>query len=404
MPVYLLATLDTKGEETQYLVEQLHDLGVSVSLVDVGTYSEPVVKPDVDRDAIFAAAVADWRDLAAKGDRGESIAAAARGAARFMAAEFEAGNVSGVIGLGGSAGTTIAASAMRQLPIGVPKLIISTLASGQVRPFVGDKDIIMMNSVVDIAGLNSINRMVFRNAAAAMAGMTSHQTRREQSTRPVIAATMFGVTTPCVQNARKILEGAGYEVVVFHATGNGGQAMESLIREGQIAGVLDITTTELADELVGGILSAGSERLTAAAQRGLPQVVSVGALDMVNFGPRETTPEKYESRTFYQHNPTVTLMRTTAAECEQLGREIGGKISQSEGPTAVILPLAGVSAIDADEQPFCDPEARECLFHGIRNTAVGVEIIEYPGHINDSGFAERAARKLIEMLSESSEE
>lgn len=404
MSVYLLSTLDTKGEETKFLADRLVELNVDLTLVDVGSYNEPTIAADVSREAIFAAAVADWRMLAKKGDRGEAVAAAARGAARFIAAEHEAGKVTGVIGLGGSAGTTIAASAMRQLPIGVPKLIVSTLASGQVRPFVGDKDIIMMNSVVDIAGLNSINRVVFQNAASAMAGMTSHQAKLKSKKRPVIAATMFGVTTPCVNKARKILEEAGYEVVVFHATGTGGQAMESLIREGQIVGVLDITTTELADEMVGGVLSAGSDRLTAATERGLPQVVSVGALDMVNFGPPETTPEKFQSRSFFQHNPTVTLMRTTAEECEQLGREIGGKISKSAGPTAVILPLEGVSAIDAADQPFCDPEARECLFHGIRNTAVGVEIIEYPGHINDGGFAERAARKLIEMLRESNSE
>jgi uncharacterized protein (UPF0261 family) len=261
----------------------------------------------------------------------------------------------------------------------------------------------MLNSVVDIAGINRISRTILSNAAAAMAGMVNSSTphsalRASHSDRPLIAATMFGVTTPCVQHARKVLEDAGYEVLVFHATGGGGRAMESLIRDGMFAGVLDITTTELADELVGGILSAGPTRLTAAAERGVPQVVSVGALDMVNFGPRDTVPEKFKDRKFHVHNASVTLMRTTPAENARLGEEIGRKLSAAKGPASILLPLAGVSAIDRTGQPFDDPAARAALFEGIRRTCGRIEVNELNHHINDAAFAEAAAEKLLALL------
>jgi uncharacterized protein (UPF0261 family) len=315
-----------------------------------------------------------------------------------MRAAHERGEVDGCLALGGSAGTTIGTSGMRVLPLGVPKLMVSTLASGQVRPWVGVKDILMLNSVVDIAGVNRISRRILHNAAAAMAGMLSHPPEAATDDRPLIAATMFGVTTPCVQRAREVLEQAGYEVLVFHATGNGGEAMESLIADGLISGVLDITTTELADELVGGILSAGPDRLTAAARHGVPQVVSVGATDMVNFGPRDTVPEKFKDRLFYQHNPTVTLMRTTPEENARIGEEIGRKLAASTGPAAIVLPLKGVSAIDAAGQAFDDPAARQSLFDAIRQTHGRTELIEVDHHINDPKFAESAACRLLQML------
>jgi uncharacterized protein (UPF0261 family) len=256
----------------------------------------------------------------------------------------------------------------------------------------------MLNSVVDIAGVNRISRQILGNAAAAMAGMVRDRLRVEVSDRPLIAASMFGVTTPCVQQARVILEDAGFEVLVFHATGNGGQAMESLIADGLIAGVLDITTTELADELVGGVLSAGPERLTAAGRAGVPQVISVGALDMVNFGPPDTVPEKFRARKFHQHNPTVTLMRTTADENARLGDEIGRKASAARGPTCVMLPLQGVSAIDREGQSFDDPAARRQLFDAIRSHRGPFELVELNCHINDAEFATTAARKLMQMI------
>lgn len=401
MAVYVLATLDTKGPEAEFLCDLLRGMDVATRLVDTGCLGEPAVAADISRDAVFAAAGAERRQVASRNERGEAVTLAANGAARLVADAWRAGELHGVLAIGGSAGTTIGTAAMRVLPVGVPKVMVSTLASGQVRPYVGDKDVAMFNSVVDIAGINRLSRLVLGNAAAAMGGMVRFArgpSSPSVADRPLVAATMFGVTTPCVQHARRILEDNGYEVLVFHATGNGGQAMESLINDGLIAGVLDITTTELADELVGGILSAGPDRLTAAARGGVPQVVSVGALDMVNFGPRETVPERFRNRRFHQHNPTVTLMRTTVDENARLGAEIGRKVAASRGPAAILLPLQGVSAIDRTGQSFDDPAAREALFAEIRRYRSSVEIVELDRHINDPEFAEAAAQKLLALM------
>ena len=404
MSVYLLATLDTKGAEAEFVKGQLKRQGVQVTLVDTGALGEPSVKPDVTREEVFQAAGTSWQTVVEKQDRGEAVTLAAQGAAKLVREAWERGQLHGVLGLGGSAGTTIGTAAMRALPLGVPKLMVSTLASGQVRQYVGDKDIFMLNSVVDILGVNRLSRVILHEAACAMAGMVkgwqqeNDEATTQQPDRPLIAATMFGVTTPCVQRAKEILEQAGYEVLVFHATGNGGQAMESLIDEGLIAGVLDITTTELADELVGGILSAGPQRLTAAGRRGIPQVISVGATDMVNFGPRSTVPPSFQNRLFYQHNANVTLMRTTVEENHRLGEEIGFKAAQATGPTVIILPLQGVSAIDCAGQPFDDPTARAALFEGIRAKCGQTELVEINEPINNPLFAEAAASQLLKLL------
>ena len=314
MPVYLLATLDTKGPEAALVRDRLRELGVDVAVVDTGCIGLPLFPGEVSREQVFAAAGSSLVQVVAQKDRGTSVTLAAQGVTKIVSDAFTAGKLDGVLALGGSAGTTIGTSAMRALPIGVPKLMVSTLASGQVRPWVGASDILMLNSVVDIAGINRISRRILGEAAAAMAGMVQFLAAEVHDDKPLIAATMFGVTTSCVERARQVLEAAGYEVLVFHATGSGGRAMESLIASGIIAGVLDITTTELADELVGGILSAGPDRLTAAALHGVPQVVSVGALDVVNFGPPETIPERFQDRKFHVHNASVTLMRTTPEE------------------------------------------------------------------------------------------
>lgn len=397
MFVYLLATLDTKGSEAAFLRDLLNELGSRVRVVDVGSLAPPGFTPDVPRERVFAAAGSDIAALATA-DRGAAVNLAALGAARLLQAEHAAGQVAGIIALGGSAGTTIGTAAMRALPIGVPKVMLSTLASGQVRPYVGDKDIAMFNSVVDIAGVNRISRVVLSQAAAALVGMISHPPVESPSEKPLVAATMFGVTTPCVQHARKVLEEAGCEVLVFHATGSGGQAMEALVRDGLISGVLDLTTTELADELVGGVLSAGPTRLTAAAERGVPQVVSVGALDMVNFGPRETVPSHFAHRKFHVHNASVTLMRTTPQENAQLGEAIATKLQHARGPVTILLPLEGVSALDRTGQAFDDTAARHSLFDAIRTHARGLEVHELPLHINDPAFAEAAARRLLELM------
>jgi uncharacterized protein (UPF0261 family) len=412
MDIYLVATLDTKGIEAGFLCDQLASHGLTVHVIDVGCQGVPIFTAKHSREEVFREAGSSLAEIVAKGDRGEAVSRAAAGAAALVARLHAAGGVSGIIGLGGSAGTTIASAAMRALPLGVPKVLISTLASGQVRPYVQDKDIFMLNSVLDISGINRISRVILSEAARALAGMvllsgqgTSPPPQALPSDdRPLIAATMFGVTTPCVTRAREILEAHGYEVLVFHATGNGGRAMESLIADGLIAGVLDITTTELADELVGGTLSAGADRLTAAGRQGVPQVISVGAIDMVNFGPRETVPTKFQSRLFYQHNANVTLMRTTPDENRLLGEEIGRKASAATGPTTIFLPLQGVSAIDAAEKPFDSPAAREALFEGVRRTRGETELIELDCHINDPEFAEAAARKLLALMKREKEE
>lgn len=397
--VYVLATLDTKGIEAAFVQGELTRLRIPSKLVDTGCLGAPAVPADHSREEVFKLAGTTLAAMREKGDRGEAVKAAAQGATRLIVDLQARGELAGILALGGSAGTIIGTSAMRALPVGVPKVMVSTLASGTVRQFVGDKDIFMLNSIVDILGLNRISRPILSNAARAMAGMVSlpgevHSTQD----RPLVAITMFGVTTPCVMRAKEQVEQKGFEVLIFHATGNGGQAMESLISEGLIAGVLDLTTTELADELCGGFLTAGPDRLTAAGRAGIPELVSVGALDMVNFYAPSTVPEKYRGRRLYPHNPVVTLMRTSPEECFRIGADLGKKVSQAKGPRAILLPLRGLSAIDAAGQPFDDPEARQALYSSIRQNALGVEIFEVDHHINDPEFADVAVRKFMELM------
>jgi uncharacterized protein (UPF0261 family) len=404
MTVLLIGTLDTKGSEFQFVRDLLTQAGLRTVVLDAGVLNPPTFAPDINREQVYAVAGTSIDEIRRTGDRGKAIEAAARGAAKLAVELHQNGQLDGVISLGGSAGTTIGTAAMRALPFGIPKVMVSTLASGQVRQYVGVRDILMMNSVVDISGINRISRTVLTNAANAMIGMVRgsetvpHQVT-VQGNRPLITATMFGVTTPCIEASRRILEKSGFEVLVFHATGTGGMTMESFIADGIIQGVLDITTTELADELVGGILSAGRDRLTAAGLKGVPQLISLGALDMVNFGPPETVPEKFRGRRFYQHNPSVTLMRTTPEENDRLGREIAEKASAACGPTVVLVPLRGVSAIDRDGQPFWWPEADAALFQSLRNwIGPQVRLLELDLHINDPEFANTAVELLLGMI------
>ena len=405
MPVILVGTLDTKGVELVFVRDLLHEAGIQSLVLDAGVMQPPHFPPEISREQVYAAAGTTLDVVRTAADRGKAIEAAARGVAKIASDLYAAGKVDGILGLGGSAGTTIATTAMRALPFGVPKLMVSTLASGQVKQYVGVRDILMMHSVVDISGLNRISRTVLTNAAMAIAGMArAHgwQPVGLAEDEPLVAATMFGVTTPCVEAARRILEQNGYEVLVFHATGTGGTTMESFVNDGLLRGVLDLTTTELADELVGGILTAGPDRLTAAGLRGVPQVISLGALDMVNFGPPGTVPHKFLGRRFYQHNPTVTLMRTTPEENDQLGKDIALKASAARGPTSVLVPLRGVSAIDREGQPFWWPEADAALFQSLRNwISPRVRLIELEFHVNDPEFARAAAEELLRTISES---
>lgn len=401
--VVLLGTLDTKGLEYAFLRDRVREHGVEVLLVDVGVY-EPQLEADVSREEVARAAGADVNELAAAGDRGAAVAVMARGAAEVVRRLHAEGRLDGVLGLGGSGGSSIATSAMRALPVGVPKLMVSTMASGDTRPYVGAVDVTMMYSVVDIAGVNAISAQIMANAAGAIAGMAKASVPPLEQ-RPLVAATMFGVTTPCVTRAREQLEELGYEVLVFHATGAGGQSMETLVRDGFLVGVLDVTTTELADDLVGGVLSAGPDRLEAAGEAGLPQVVSLGALDMVNFGPRESVPEHFAGRNLYVHNPTVTLMRTTPEECRELGRRIGRKLGSARGPVALYVPLLGISAIAVEGGPFHDPEADEALREGLHETLPEhVELHELELEINDPRFADEMAKRLHELIREAHSE
>jgi uncharacterized protein (UPF0261 family) len=395
--VVLLGTLDTKGREYDYLRSRLVEQGVDVLLVDAGVF-EPLIEADVPQEEVAAAAGAEVAALREARDRGAAVDAMGRGAAEVARRLHEEGRLDAILAVGGSGNSSIAAQAMRVLPVGVPKLLVSTLASGDTRPYVGATDVSLTYSVVDISGLNRISERILANAAGAIAGMAKVPVE-ESPGRPLIGATMFGVTTPAVTRARERLEELGYEVLVFHATGTGGQSMEALARGGYLAGVLDLTTTELADDLVGGVLSAGPDRLDAAGELGLPQVVSLGALDMVNFGPRETVPAQFEGRNLYLHNPTVTLMRTTSEESAELGRRIARKLSAATGPTALFVPLRGVSMIATEGGPFHDPEADEALFAALRKgLGENVELHEVDTDVNDPAFAEAMADRLHELI------
>ena len=392
--VALLGTLDTKGDEYAFLKRRIEKAGCDVVLIDAGVRGEPLISPDVTRSAVAAAAGVDLEAMVAAGPLGAVIAAMARGAGEILARMAAQGQVHAVAGMGGSGGTSLVAGAMQALPVGFPKMIVSTMASGDTRAFVGGTDIAMVNSVVDISGLNHVLRRILDNAAAALAGMARANATAQPSRPggPVIGATMFGVTTPGVTAARRWLEAHGYEVLVFHANGAGGRSMESLMRSGVITGALDVTTTELADELVGGTLSAGPDRLETAGSLGLPQVVSLGALDMANFGPIDTVPERFRRRNLYVHNPAVTLMRTNAEECARLGEVLAEKVNRAKGPTAVFVPLRGISGISVEGGAFHDPVADRALIGSLRATIdPSIEMVEMDTDINDPEFAKAMA-------------
>jgi uncharacterized protein (UPF0261 family) len=399
--VLLVGTFDTKGAEYAYLRDRLRQHGVDSILADAGIQEPTGVEPDLTRFDVASETGVDPKALADGGDRGAAVSAMAEAAEALAARLYAEGRIGGVLAAGGSGNTAIATRAMQALPVGAPKLMVSTMAAGNTADYVGATDVTMMASVTDVAGVNTISGRILANAAAAMAGMMQAPPVELGEQKPLIGASMFGVTTPCVTHARERLEGLGYEVLTFHATGAGGRAMEGLMDSGFIEGVLDITTTELCDELVGGVLSAGPDRLEAAGRLGVPQVVSLGALDMVNFGARATVPPQFEDRNLYVHNPSVTLMRTTREECAELGRQIARKLSAATGPTALFVPLKGVSMIDAEGQPFHDPEADAALFEGIREGLDrDVELIEMDNNLNDPAFAEAMADQLDEYMKE----
>jgi uncharacterized protein (UPF0261 family) len=399
--VVLVGTLDTKGAENEFVRERLRAAGVDVLVVDTGVLEPPGFPPDITREEVAAAAGADFGALVAARDRGAAITAMAEGAEVVVRRLHEDGRLDGALALGGTGGTSIATRAFRALPLGVPKLVVSTAASGNTADYIRETDLVLMPSVTDIAGLNRISTRILANAAAAMAGMvTAAPLPAADSGRPMVAASMFGVTTPCITRARARLEELGYEVLVFHMTGTGGRTLESLATRGLLAGVLDATTTELADELVGGIFSAGPDRLTGAGAAGIPQVVSVGALDMVNFGPMDSVPAQFRERNLYVHNPITTLMRTTPEENTELGTRLATRLSAATGPTSLFLPLRGVSAIDVDGGPFRDEAADDALFAAIHDTldTRRVELVEMDTDVNDDRFADAMADRLHQLI------
>ncbi len=397
--ILLPGTFDTKGEEYAFVRSLIHERGHETLEMDLGVLGEPPFTPYITAADVAKAAGTTLEVLRAGGDRGKAVDAMTAGARALTRGLFAKNRFQAVLGLGGGGGTTMITALMRELPVGVPKLMVSTMASGNTAPYVDVKDITMMYSVVDIAGLNPLSHRILSNAVGAVCGMTSLRSQVAAPTRPIIAATMFGVTTACVTEARKVLEAAGYDVLVFHATGSGGRAMEGLIDDGYVSGVLDVTTTEWADEVVGGVLTAGPDRLGAAARKGIPQVVSVGALDMVNFGAAESVPERFRTRRLHRHNATVTLMRTTAQECREIGGRIAEKLNTATGPVTVLLPMRGVSAIDAAGQPFHDAEADGALFTSLReHLAPRVTLREIDAHINDPAFARALAETLLASM------
>lgn len=401
--VALIGALDTKGSEFKFLKEQIQARGHHTLVIDVGILEEPPFVPDVSRTEVARAAGEDLELLVAARDRGRAVAAMTRGAAKLVPELFASGRFQAIIGMGGSAGTAIATAAMRALPLGIPKVMLSTVAAGDVKAFLGVKDIVMMPTVVDVSGLNRISRQIIALGAGALCGM-AETTIPQSEDKPLLAASMFGNTTPLVEGARALLEAQGYEVLVFHATGTGGQTMESLIEAGYVSGVLDATTTEWADELVGGVFSAGPDRLEAAARRGIPAVVVPGCLDMVNFGAPDTVPQKFKDRLFYPHNPHVTLMRTTVEENCRLGEILASKLNLSVGAAAVYLPLRGISMIDAPGGPFHSPEADQALFKAIRtNLRPDIPVYEVDANINDPEFVQAVAQGLLEMLASTNE-
>lgn len=396
--VALLGALDTKGAEYGFVKQCIEARGHKTLLIDVGVLDPPAIEPDVSRREVAEAAGVDFDELLAKQDRGEAVAAMARGVETLVPQLHAAGRFDAIMALGGGGGTSVACTAMRALPLGVPKVMVSTVAGGDVSGYVGVKDIVMVPSIVDVSGINRISREVFARAAGAVCGMLETEIAPAED-KPLVAASMFGNTTKCVEAAKAILEEAGYEVLVFHATGTGGRTMESLIETGLIAGVLDITTTEWADELVGGVLAAGPTRLEAAARSGVPAIVTPACLDMVNFWAPETIPKEHESRTFYQHNPNITLMRTSPDECRRLGEILAEKLNLSTGPVTVLIPLKGLSVIDAPDGVFWWPEANRALFEALRsNLRPDIPVVEMDANVNDPEFSRRCALALLESL------
>ena len=397
--IVIVGTLDTKGKEFEYLKQLIEQQGPQTLVVDFGVMGAPAFTPDIGREEVAKAAEADLSRLLSGDHKDEAMQAMARGLAIVVKRLHAEGRLDGIIGMGGSGGTSIATTAMRALPVGVPKVMVSTMGGGNVSAYAGTKDITFMPSIVDVAGFNRISRRIYANAAGAIAGMVLAEPPAVTDEKPLIVASMFGNTTTAVDHAREILEGKGYEVLVFHCTGSGGRTMESLIADGYVTASLDITTTELADEVCGGVLSAGPERCLAASRAGIPAVLVPGCVDMANFGGIDTVPEEYRGRTLYQWNPDVTLLRTNLEENRRIGEMLGAAANAATGPVAFLLPLRGVSMLDSEGHEFWDPDADRTCYDAIKATIrPDIPVIEMDNNINDPAFSEQAVETLLGLL------
>jgi uncharacterized protein (UPF0261 family) len=397
--VVLTGSLDTKGREFSFLKALIEKEGLKTLVVDFGVMGEPALVPDITRQEVAQAGGGDLGHLASGGHKDEAMRVMAAGLAVVVRRLFDEGRLDGIIGMGGGGGTSLSTTAMRTLPVGVPKVMVSTLGGGDVSAYVGTRDITIMPSIVDVAGFNRISRAIYANAAGAIAGMVKMKTAKTDEEKPLISASMFGNTTLAVDRARRVLEAHGYEVLVFHATGTGGRTMEGLISDGYITASLDITTTELADEVCGGVLNAGPERCLAASRSGIPAVLVPGCVDMANFWGMDTVPEKYRTRNLYQWNPNITLLRTNAEENSRIGGMIAAAANAATAPVAILLPLGGVSQLDSPGGEFWDPQADRACFDAIKNNLKpGIPVIEMDDNINDPGFADRAVETLLNML------
>ena len=400
--VLMIGAFDTKGAEYAFLRRRILERGHAVLAVNTGVLaSTDLFGVDVEAGEVAKAGGGDLAALREKKDRGEAMKVMTAGARVLVASLYAEGRFAGLIGMGGTGGSTVVAAAMRALPVGVPKVCVSTAASGDTSAYVGTKDVVMIPSIVDVAGINRISRIIFSRAAGAICGMVEAEPPAASDEKPVIAATMFGNTTDCVTVCAKALGAEGYEVLVFHATGAGGRTMESLVQEGLVDAVLDITTTEWADEVCGGVFSAGTDRLGAAGRMGVPHLVVPGCVDMANFGPMDTVPAKYRDagRTFYEWNPSFTLMRTSAEETRRMGQVFARKANEAKGPVAFLIPLRGVSILDGDGQPFCDREADAAIFEAIKaNLRQDIAVVEMDANINDPEFAVKAVEMMLDLM------
>jgi uncharacterized protein (UPF0261 family) len=398
--VLLLGSFDTKGEEYAYVEQLVLNRGHHVLKVDIGVMGEPTnTKVDIGADKVAEMVGETLISLRSQGDRGAAMTAMAKGASKLIRRLYEDGKFDGILGMGGTGGSSVISAAMRNLPIGVPKVLVSTAASGDTRAMIGTKDITLIPSVVDVAGINRISIKIFHQAVGAVCGMIEMPEEQEGETKPIIAISMFGNTTTSVNNCREQLTKLGYEVLVFHCTGTGGKTMEDLVDNGLIEAVLDMTTTEWADELCGGVFAAGPTRLDAPGKNGVPHLIVPGCIDMVNFGPEETVPDKYKDRKVHVWNPSITLMRTTPEENAEMGRIFAEKANRALGPVAIMYPNKGVSMLDSEDNDFWWPEADQAFLSNLKKHIRGdIEVEEWDANINDEVFSNGAVQKLLQMM------